>query len=194
MADGITLPRVITNEILQCRKPHSERSKGSPRREYYRVRGRMSRYSQRLRLHARGGTRTFRRCVHGAISISTDHIEYLQLCHFLPQRVYRIVREQPTLTGSRSDLFNAFYRSIVGNQRSYHIVRENHDVTSLDRALSYSTRFTGQSSATSAPTTSSAKTTTSPSRNHNDAAHSSTTTVRGSTDFVSTPYIFRFQD
>ena len=45
MADGMSLPRVITNELLQCGQPHSEPTKGSPRRWYHQARGRASRFN-----------------------------------------------------------------------------------------------------------------------------------------------------
>ena len=57
---------------------------------------------------------------------------------------------------------------------------------SLVCARSSSTRFTGPSSVSCAPTTSSANTTTSPSRNRSAAAHPSTTTSCVSSHFLQT--------
>ena len=59
--------------------------------------------------------------------------------------------------------------------------------SSLLRALSSSTRFTGPSSVSRAPTTSSANTTTSPSRDQSAASHLSTTTSCVSSIFSSGP-------
>ena len=84
---------------------------------------------QRLRLHERCGTRTIQCRVRDPTPSSINHIELLQP-RFLPsQSSYRNVREHPALTGSCSELFNAFYWTIIRLQRSYHVFREHHDVT-----------------------------------------------------------------
>ena len=86
-------------------------------------------HHQRLRLHVRCGTRTFHRRVCDPTPSSTNHIELLQP-RFLPsQSSYRIVREHPVLTGSCSELSNAFYWTIIRLQSSYHIFRKHYDVT-----------------------------------------------------------------
>ena len=72
---------------------------------------------QRLHLHVRCGTRTIHRRVR-CPPPSTYHIELLQPCLLPSQSPYRIVREQPVLTGSCSELFNAFYWTIIRLQRS----------------------------------------------------------------------------
>ena len=45
MAGGMSLPRVITNELLHCGQTHPEPTRGSPRSLYHRARGRASRYT-----------------------------------------------------------------------------------------------------------------------------------------------------
>ena len=89
---------------------------------------------QRSHLHVRCGTRTFHRRVRYPLPSSAYHIELLQRgllqsCLLPSQSPYCIVREHPTLTGSCSELFNAFYWTIIRLQRSYHIFRKHHDVT-----------------------------------------------------------------
>ena len=84
---------------------------------------------QRLRLYVRCGTRTFHRRVRDPTPSSTNHIELLQPRLRPSQSSYRFVREHPALSGSCSELFNAFYWTIIRLQRSYHIFREHHDVT-----------------------------------------------------------------
>ena len=84
---------------------------------------------QRLHLHVRCGTRTFHRRVRYPPPSSTYHIELLQPRLLPSQSPYRIVREHPNLTGSCSELFNAFYWTIIRLQRSYHIFREHHGAT-----------------------------------------------------------------
>ena len=66
--------------------------------------------------------------------------------------------------------------------------------SSLVRARSSPTRFTGPSSVSSAPTTLFANATTPLSRDRSAAAHPSTTTSRVSSGFFFRPYTTRFQD
>ena len=69
---------------------------------------------QRLRLHAHCGTRTFRRRVRSPTP-STNRISLLHPCLLTSQSSHRSVSEHRILTGSRSELFNAFYRVIIRN-------------------------------------------------------------------------------
>ena len=83
---------------------------------------------QRLRLHVRCGTRTFHRRARDPTPSSIYHIKLLQPRLLPSHSSYRIVREHPVLTGSCSELSNAFCWTIIGLQSSYHIVREHYDV------------------------------------------------------------------
>ena len=84
---------------------------------------------QRLRLHVRYGTRTFHRRARNPTPSSINHIELLRPRLLPSQSSYRIVRDHPVVTGSCSELFNAFHWTIIRLRRSYHISREHHDVT-----------------------------------------------------------------
>ena len=97
--------------------------------------------------------------------ISRPHPRPTQPRLLQPQCSYRIVREHPTATVSRSELFNT-------------------------AAQDHSPRFTGPSAVNSAPTASSANTI-SP---RNAEGHSVTTTFRVLSDFSLSSYTIRFQD